>query len=166
MFLEGVLTVSVWTFIWVWVCVCVCVCVTVCASLCAERVVSVSLCGHPWRDWGTYGCVWRKGCVGAGRNRYICVEMAVCVWMERQMTVYIWVLAERLGDCLWREGWGVCVCVFGETSVCMWMERSVFVCMWRDGRCVERGVFVGVFVEKQEVSGGRDRGVSECIWRE
>ena len=48
----------------------------------------------------------------------------------------------------------------------MWMERSVFVCMWRDGRCVERGVFVGVFVEKQEVSGGRDRGVSECMWRE
>ena len=86
MFLEGVLTVSVWTFIWVWVCVCVCVCVTVCASLCGERVVCVSLCGHPWRDWGAYGCVWRKGCVGAGRNRCICVEMAVCVWMERQMT--------------------------------------------------------------------------------
>ena len=56
----------------------------------------------------------------------------------------------------------VCMCVFGETRVCMWRERWVFVCMWRDGRCVETGVFVGVFVEKQEVSGGRDRGVSEC----
>ena len=115
MSLEGVLRVSVCTVMCM--CLCVCVCVCVCTTLCGKRVVSVSLCVKPWRYWGAYGCVWRKGCVGAGRNRCICVEMGVCVWMERQMTVYVLVLAERLGDWLWREGWGVCVCVFGETRV-------------------------------------------------
>ena len=39
----------------------------------------------------------------------------------------------------------------------MWMERSVFVCMWRDGRCVERGVFVGVFYCGETGSEWRER---------
>ena len=85
-------------------------CVSVCASLCEERVVSASLCVHPWRDWGVYGCMWRKGCGGVGRNSCICVETGVCVWMEREVTVHVCVLVERLGE-LVVEGRMGCVCV-------------------------------------------------------
>ena len=96
---------------------------------------------------------------------YLCRDGSVCVDGETDDCVYMGVGREIGG--LFVEGrMGVCVCVFGETSVCMWMERSVFVCMWRDGRCVERGVFVGVFVEKQEVSGGRDRSEERRVGKE
>ena len=59
---------------------------------------------------------------------------------------------------------GVCVC--SERLGCACGGRDGCLCMLRDGRCVEQEGFVCVFVEKQEVNGGRDRGVLVCMWRD
>lgn len=76
---------------------------------------------------------------------YLCSDGSACV--DGATRDCACVLVERLGDWLWREGWGVCV--YSETRVCMCRERWVFVCMWRDGRCVERGgLYVCLFVER------------------
>ena len=42
----------------------------------------------------------------------------------------------------------------------------MFVCMWRDGRCVERGGFVGVFVCGETGSEWRKRQGCLCVYVE
>lgn len=99
--------------------------------------------------------------MGVGRNRCICVEMGVRAWMEQQVTVHV---------CWWRD-WGIgCG---GKDGVCVCIQRLGCACGGRDGcLCVcgemgdvwRGGLYACLFVEKQEVSGGTDRGV--CVYVE
>lgn len=81
---------------------------------------------------------------------YLCSDGSACV--DGATRDCACVLVERLGDWLWREGWGVCV--YSETRVCMWRER------WE--MCGERGV-VCVFVCGETGSEWRDRQGCLCV---
>ena len=99
---------------------------------------------------------WRDGEVEKETEVFSCV----CVWSERHGVGLCGC------ECVLEILEIVCVCVCLERLGSMGIQRQVFVCIWRDGRCVERGGFVGVFVCGETGSEWREKQGCLCVYVE